>query len=65
MFEFLAPGMLVTHPLQSDWGVGQIQSRIGSKVTVNFEHRGKVVINGIHVALQLVHPQDLPKECRE
>ena len=57
--------MIVTHPLQPDWGSGQIQSRIGAMVTVNFEHRGKVVINGIHIALRVVQPHDLPKEWRE
>lgn len=54
--------MIVTHPFQPDWGYGQIQSRIGTMVTVNFEHRGKVVINGIHITLRVVQPQDLPKE---
>ncbi len=49
----LEPGMLVRHPRQPDWGVGQVQSNIGGKVTVNFEHRGKVVIDSRHVALEL------------
>lgn len=46
--------MLVRHPLRADWGVGQVQSRIGLKVTVNFEHAGKVVIDGSQVKLVLV-----------
>lgn len=62
MYEFLEPGMIVAHPFQPEWGYGQIQSRIGARVTVNFEHRGKVVINGIHITLRVVQPQDLPKE---
>lgn len=40
----LEPGMFVRHPDQPDWGLGQVQSNIGGKVTVNFEHAGKQVI---------------------
>ncbi len=47
----LEPGMLVRHPGRPDWGLGQVQSRIGSRITVNFEHAGKVVIDGAKVAL--------------
>ena len=35
---FLEPGMYVRHPTESDWGVGQVQSSIKGKVTVNFEN---------------------------
>ena len=54
MSSLLEPGMLVRHPNQPDWGTGQVQSNIGGKVTVNFEHRGKVVIDGKRVDLMLV-----------
>ena len=54
MTESLVPGTLVRHPEAEDWGVGQIQSAIGSIITVNFEHRGKVVINADRVALDVV-----------
>ncbi|KFE35433.1 DUF3553 domain-containing protein [Thioclava atlantica] len=54
MYEILEPGMLVRNPAQPDWGIGQVQSRIGEKVTVNFEHVGKQVIDGRRVALELV-----------
>jgi hypothetical protein len=37
--------MLVRHPAQPDWGLGQVQSNIGNRVTVNFEHAGKQVID--------------------
>jgi hypothetical protein len=37
--------MFVRHPTQSDWGLGQVQSNLGDRVTVNFENAGKVVIN--------------------
>ncbi|MAN15340.1 MAG: DUF3553 domain-containing protein [Dinoroseobacter sp.] len=51
MNAMLSPGMLVRHPDQPDWGLGQVQSNIGGRITVNFEHAGKVVINGDEVGL--------------
>jgi len=39
------PGDKVTNPANKDWGIGQVQSIINSKVTVNFENVGKKVIN--------------------
>ena len=56
MNEFLEPGMLVRNPMAPDWGLGQVQSRIGDKVTVNFEHVGKQVIDGTRVQLSFVIP---------
>lgn len=53
MNEFLEPGMLVVNPAQPDWGLGQVQSRIGARITVNFEHAGKVVLDGRQVQLRL------------
>lgn len=49
--SFLEPGMLVRHPQRPDWGVGQVQSNIGGKITVNFREEGKVVIEGSRVGL--------------
>ena len=46
--------MYVRHPDCEDWGVGQVQSNIGGKVTVMFPDKGKVVIDGSLVALVLV-----------
>lgn len=43
--SILEPGMLVRHPQADDWGLGQVQSVIGARVTVNFEHAGKQVID--------------------
>ncbi len=51
MNSLLEPGMLVRHPTRSDWGLGQVQSNINGKITVNFEHAGKVVIDGAAVEL--------------
>lgn len=50
----LAPGMFVRHPGFPDWGLGQVQSNIAGKVTVNFTEQGKVVIDGTRVALDLI-----------
>lgn len=50
----LEPGMFVRHPQAPDWGIGQVQSRIGTRITVNFEHHGKVVIDGTQIALAQV-----------
>jgi FKBP-type peptidyl-prolyl cis-trans isomerase 2 len=50
----LAPGMRVRHPGQPDWGIGQIQSVVGDRVTVNFEHAGKLLIIASEVELDVV-----------
>jgi Protein of unknown function (DUF3553) len=47
----LAPGDFVRHPQRPDWGLGQIQSIIGQRITVTFENAGKVVIDGNVVEL--------------
>ena len=51
MRNLLEPGMLVRHTHCPDWGLGQVQSAVGAKVTVNFEHAGKVVIDDDQVTL--------------
>lgn len=48
----LEPGQWVRHPTQPDWGDGQVQSVDGDRVTVNFEHAGKVLINARLVTLE-------------
>ncbi|TFL18242.1 DUF3553 domain-containing protein [Jannaschia formosa] len=47
----LEPGMLVRHSGAPDWGIGQVQSVIGSRITVNFQEAGKQVIDGSRVLL--------------
>lgn len=54
MNSLLEPGMMVRHPGMPSWGLGQVQSNIGGKITVNFEHEGKVVIDSRHVELEPV-----------
>ncbi|MCX7286281.1 MAG: DUF3553 domain-containing protein [Rhodobacterales bacterium] len=60
MAGLLEPGMLVRHPGQGDWGLGQVQSVIGARVTVNFEHAGKVVIDSKRVTLVPDYGTDRP-----
>lgn len=50
----LEPGMLVRHPDQPEWGVGQVQSNINGRLTVNFAETGKVVLDGRRIQLDLV-----------
>jgi Protein of unknown function (DUF3553) len=57
MNEFLEPGALVRHPDMPDWGLGQVQSVIDGRITVNFEHAGKVVIEGSLIQLAPVGPE--------
>ena len=51
---FLEPGVLVRHPSEPDWGLGQVQSVVGRKVTVNFENAGKQTIDSAVVTLVFV-----------
>lgn len=56
MDDSLVPGAWVRHPAQADWGLGQVQSAIRNRVTVNFEHAGKVLIDTDVVSLTVVDP---------
>ena len=53
--EFLEPGQRVMHPNQPDWGIGQVQSNIDNRVTVNFPEVGKVVIDGSRIILKIIY----------
>ena len=50
----LEPGNFVINPSQKNWGIGQIQSIIKNKATVNFQNNGKKVINLDYVELEKV-----------
>ena len=52
--SILAPGIRVQHPDHPEWGIGQVQSNIGGKVTVNFPETGKVVVDSARVELVAV-----------
>ena len=49
------PGDKVFNPLNKDWGIGQVQSIIKDKITVNFENVGKKVINSNNIKLEKVY----------
>tara|TARA_B100001123_G_C14978487_1_gene894607 strand:- start:667 stop:849 length:183 start_codon:yes stop_codon:yes gene_type:complete len=49
------PGDKVINPSNKDWGIGQVQSIIKEKVTVNFENAGKKVINSNNIVLEKIN----------
>ena len=50
----LEPCDFVINPLNLSWDIGQIQSIINHKVTVNFENKSKQVININKVKLERI-----------
>ena len=54
MFLNYLPGDYVISPKYKNWGIGQIQSIIKEKVTVNFENVGKKVINIERITLERI-----------
>jgi hypothetical protein len=61
MNQRLLPGALVRHPDRPDWGLGQIQSVIGNRITANFENAGKLLIDGSVIRLQVIDPETAGK----
>ena len=55
MFLNYEPGDYVINPKYKNWGIGQIQSIINNKVTVNFENVGKKVINSNEITLEKIN----------
>ena len=53
------PGDKVINPLNKDWGIGQVQSIIKDKVTVNFENVGKKVIKSNNILLRKLEKNEL------
>ena len=52
------PGDKVINPLAKEWGIGQVQSIIREKVTVNFENVGKKVINSNNIELKKINDRN-------
>ena len=50
----LEPGDFVINPKNKDWGLGQIQSIVKNKITVNFQNSGKQVLNSENITLEKV-----------
>ena len=52
----LTPGIFVINvKKEKEWGIGQVQSSIGNKITVNFENVGKKTINPKEVELKIIN----------
>ncbi len=59
MGAILAPGQWVKLASAPEWGIGQVQSVVGQKVTVNFEQAGK---RTIHIDVAPLDPVEPPAE---
>ena len=57
IFDF-EPGDKVINPLAKEWGIGQVQSIIKVKVTVNFQNVGKKVINSNNIELKKINDRN-------
>ena len=51
----IEPGNFVVNPYQKSWGIGQVQSIIKNKATVNFQNVGKQVIDLNNISLEKVN----------
>ena len=61
MFLNYLPGDYVIYPKDKSWGIGQIQSIIKTKVTVNFENVGKKVINSNNILLRKLEKNEFSR----
>jgi len=52
----LEPGMFVRSPQNPDWGLGQVQTVVGERVTVSFAEAGRVIVDMRHTDLDWVAP---------
>ena len=52
------PGDKVFCPKNKDWGIGQVQSIIKDKITVNFQNVGKKVINAENIELKKINERN-------
>ena len=59
MIDSLVPGAVVRNPNHPEWGLGQVQSVIGGRATVNWENQGKTLINTAVVDLDVVESPGL------
>ena len=52
----LIPGIFVVNvDKEKEWGIGQVQSSINNKITINFENVGKKTINPKEVELKIIN----------
>lgn len=62
MLAQFSPGQYVRHPQEPGWGIGQVQSSVADRVTVNFEHAGKQLIIVGKVELIVLSEEEAHKE---
>jgi len=55
------PGDRVINTANKEWGIGQVQSMIKNKITVNFENVGKKVINSDNILLIKVEENEFKR----
>ena len=53
----LEPGNFVLNPDKKSWGIGQIQSIINNKATINFQNVGKQVVNLDNIKLEKINDE--------
>jgi len=58
------PGDKVVNPMNKGWGIGQVQSVIKDKVTVNFENVGKKVINSRNITLRKLEKNEFNRNWK-
>ena len=51
----LTPGVYVINKENIGWGIGQVQSSINNKITINFENVGKKVIDNKKINLEVIN----------
>jgi len=55
----IVPGAWVRHPDRPDWGLGQVQSAVGTRVTVNFENAGKRLVMSDVILLDVLSDAEM------
>ena len=55
-FADMTPGVFVINVAQEqEWGIGQVQSNINNRITVNFENVGKKTVDPTKIELKVVN----------
>lgn len=52
------PGTVIRLVSSPDWGLGRVQSCTGNRLTANFEHEGKVILDTRHATIEIVRSAD-------
>ena len=52
------PGDNVINPMNKEWGIGQVQSAIKNRITVNFQNAGKKTVDANVIQLEEISVLD-------